>query len=551
MKQIKILIFIVSSVTVIFQPAKGQNTFSDVYSILQSNCSTSGCHGGASPISFSVDGSEADVYDAIVGVNVSNTAAMAKGNKLVAPGDVYRSFLLRKIAHGISQGLNLDPAEKDIIPGTHPQLSNMDFELLRQWVLFGAAETGITVDTGIINDYYRNGGIEATYSGQINVPDSSEGFQMYIGKIFIPPMIEYEYFVKYDTKLSENKEVYKVETFLPSQSHHFIAYKFFSGQGGNIGSGLRTVDANSHGLAEFGFTVGPNKWEYELPQGTAYFWAKNLVLDINLHIQNPSADSIMACDIYMNVYTQSQGTADHYMFSNNYPNYDIAIPHDSSEYTFEVIANDPNATNKWKIWKMTTHTHRYGTDYDVWIRNPDGSKGTQVYEGFFNYEDNFSVGFYRWGSDVTIRTYEDPYLEVNPHDGFIHRAKFINTAGPDTVKWGLTSLDEMMVLNLQYFAGAPITTGIEKPSSKSEIILYPNPANGTFELKHHSVKSGVSLVEVYNSVGERVSVPHEGFWHEGTNIVRINTDGNLTTGIYFVKISFDGESTMRKIIITL
>lgn len=174
--------------------ALAQESFTMIHNILQTRCAGNGCHNGSTS-TFNVMQSEADVYAALVNADPLNPAALAKGNKLIRPGYPTKSFLLRKIAHGISDVLEIEPAEGGNMPDAGGSLEDHEIELFRQWVIFGAPLTGNVVDTALINTYYREGGIDDTQPDHA-APDPSEGFQMYMGRIFVPPLTEYEYYQK-------------------------------------------------------------------------------------------------------------------------------------------------------------------------------------------------------------------------------------------------------------------------------------------------------------------------------------------------------------------
>ncbi|MFN8397379.1 MAG: hypothetical protein U0176_22340 [Bacteroidia bacterium] len=55
---------------------------------------------------------------------------------------------------------NLDsPSEGNPMPqGGGASLTNIEAEIIRQWIQAGAKQSGNTVDTMLIHDYYTNGG---------------------------------------------------------------------------------------------------------------------------------------------------------------------------------------------------------------------------------------------------------------------------------------------------------------------------------------------------------------------------------------------------------
>jgi hypothetical protein len=530
---------------------KAQNTFTQVHQLLQTKCSGSGCHNG-STATFNVTLSESALYSALVNAAPVNPAAAAKGDKLIDPGYVDRSFLLRKLSHNLNPHLALQqPQEGSYMPVSSPQLPMKEFELIRQWILAGAPQTGNVVDTAIINMYYSGKGIDNTYPVH-NPPAPGEGFQIYVGKIFIAPNTETYLYIKHKPRFTAHTEISRITTIMPPSAHHFIILKFIPGGSGGYREGLRPEEENSHADNQYGIGTGSNVWDYTLPQGTAYLWEQNTVLDLNLHIFNTHADTVLATDLYINVFTQPHGTANSYMMVRNFPNFDLSVPQDSLEHTFTLVANDTTETKMWKIWQLYTHTHKYGTDYDVYIRNEDGSTGTQVYEGFYSYEQNFMVGFYRTGVDVTIRYFPDnALLEVDPRLGFIHIAKFKNTNGPDPVNWGLTSYDEMMNVGFQYVYGDDLEPASvqNKKAENIRLNVFPNPASNMISLNYVLQQPADVQVELVNILSEKTVLLNRQNKTAGNYLEEIELGNSFASGVYLLTFHAANETVIRRIVI--
>lgn len=526
--------------------------------MLQTNCAGSGCHNGSTP-TFDVTQSTSDLYDDLVNADPINPTALAKGNKLIKPGYPTRSFLLRKIAHGISDVLEVQqPNEGQDMPPSGA-LPDSDIELVRQWIIFGAPETGNVVDTALINTYYREGGIDDTYA-EHEPPAEGEGFQMYMGRLFVPPLTEYEYYMKFDPEIGTGIEVPKIETYMPQETHHFVIYSFNPGAEVAYQDGLRNAydlgAQDSHADIKNPIATGPGLWNYELPEGTAYYWPAHTVFDMNIHIKNSSPDSILSTDMYMNVYTQEAGTTDQYMQIKLFPVLDIEIPRDGEEHIFTEWAGDSAAENTWKIWNLYTHTHKYGTMYNAYEMNPDGSKGEMIYDGDYSYEWGFDVGFYRTGPEVTFRYFPDNELyEIDPRLGIIHEAGFTvsdSTAnsGMDPVLWGLTSDDEMMVLGIQYIEGESLT-GIDEAAPIEGLRIFPNPTTNVFNINFNLLEPSNVDISIHDIVGKQVATVSSGSETAGfkTNTVDCDVLG-LSTGTYFVRMQIGESLVSRKLIVT-
>ena len=159
------------------------------------------------------------------------------------------------------------------------------------------------------------------------------------------------------------------------QSHHFILYKFNGNAANTIDDGVREVSLfgeNPFLVNSSLISTWQNDDDLRLPAGTAFYWDTNTVLDLNYHIPNYSSELILPADIYLNIYTQPSGTAIKRMKSDLLLYSDLfwSIPTGESTLSEPVINNQD-----WNIWSITAHTHKLGTDFDVFLRDENGEKG--------------------------------------------------------------------------------------------------------------------------------------------------------------------------------
>lgn len=77
--------------------------------------------------------------------------------------------------------------------------------------------------------------------------------------------------------------------------------------------------------------------------------------------------------------------------------------------------------------------------------------------------------------------------------------------------------------------------------SNTEFSIYPNPSNGNFRIDYDSTIGSIN-VEIYSTLGQKV------FEKQNLENNIITTNG-LQSGIYFVKITKDSKSTVKKIVI--
>lgn len=440
-----------------------QSTYELVYQIFQASCASSSCHDNDQPranLDLQGSGSNAmmEVYNNLVNATPNNGTATDADNLLVKPGDVSRSFLFRKINAGLDPTLSLESGEGSPMPLTGGALSNEDIELVRQWILHGAPANGEVIDVATIESYYQNG--ISSVPNPPAKPDPSEGFQLHLGPFFIEPGQEDEVFIKHDLMLDETIEVNAIETVMGNQSHHFIINKFLeqnanicgipinSGGADAFPAGYRDVNNSSHFSALYqGGAQEPGI--LELPYKTAYIWESGTVIDLNSHYINSNQNQVLAAEVYVNIYTQPAGTASQEMLSFMLPKVDINLPPDGQLKTlsanFPLITCFPQGAY---LWALTSHTHELGRDFDIYKSNIGGQNVEHLYDAscaLTDGEPGCSTEDYDYQHPPQIEF--DEYYKLNNSDWLKMEAQYVNNTN-ETVNFGLTSQDEMMIMFL-------------------------------------------------------------------------------------------------------
>ncbi len=148
---LKKLVFTLAA-TIALTTTYAQKTWSDIYTILNTKCSSQACHGsGSANDEFNVDTTASVLYSQLLNANPNNPYARdSVHNKFITPNSPQTSFLLRKIAHcDTSSSLSLtQPFEGSGMPVIGGTLPDADIELIYNWVNQGASETAaISPDT--------------------------------------------------------------------------------------------------------------------------------------------------------------------------------------------------------------------------------------------------------------------------------------------------------------------------------------------------------------------------------------------------------------------
>ena len=511
-----------------------QSTFSQITSLFQANC-TVGCHNSSDNSgNLNLTGTDQEIYNRLVNVDPTNPAAQAAGYKRIKPGHPNQSYMVRKCNNNLYQSANLPDLSFGTPMPNYPQpaLANEQIELIRQWVYEGAPLTGSPVNTALINSYYQEGGINSIPEPP-PVPTEPGSFQLHIGKIFLAPQSEKEYFIKYDLGLTEDIYVNRIEMIMADQSHHLIIYKFLPGQDEFFEEGLRlqnpTTGEGSSGNSATLVNAWQISYDTNLPEGTAYLWEAGDVLDMNYHFRNYDLDSILAIEAYINIYTDQSAEEPEIMYSDLLTNLSIYIPNDNENHVFSKADFDLSAQNFINVWQLTSHTHKYGTDFDIFKRNEDGSEGEKIYEGWFNTDYTFNQGYYDF-AHPPIRQFE-PQIEVNPRLGLIQKATYRNN-GPNAVFFGLTTNDEMMVYYLQYTIGNSIdnSVGINPLEANNPIQVYPNPSKNLLNItSNFNSDEHIESIEIFDISGKLVLQANTKEYGE-----LITLNHNLKPGVYLL-----------------
>lgn len=529
-----------------------QSTFEQVHAIFQAKC-TAGCHSSGSPSgNLNLSGTTADVYNRLVNVNPTNPVAAANGLKRVDPGYTHRSFLMKKVNNGLDVHNDLETGEGNTMPDGQPSLTLTERELIRQWIIWGAPDTGNVHNEQLIAAYYNGQGIPEIEAPLTPEEEGREGYQVRFGPIFVEPGGEFELFQVYKTKTTEDREIIEMKSKISPYSHHWVMRTIEPGAANNLG--VAPVDGNDFTTQAFVFQYAKymGVWQFsgsiDLPEGTAIFQDSAAVILLNLHIPNYNQDSILAATGYINFYTQPAGSGAVEMKTDlatyGAPNpFVLNIPPTGQPHTLDFPFTIPGETRY--FWSIQGHTHQWGIDYDMFLRNNDGSKGDLIYEGFYNSNYSFNQGYWDY-THPAIRIFE-PMLEVDMNDGMIFEASWLNN-GPDTVPFSFTTQGEMFITYYQYTTELPtsVKDGNEQVSS---VDVYPNPSRDNINLSYTLKNTAHAVVELFNHTGSKVKTIVNAVQSAGKHLLKIKSaDEELAPGTYMVSVTVDGEVTTKKIV---
>lgn len=542
--------------------------FPVVYNILNTKCSNATCHSSAASSPLQFDGSSSSVYAAIHGQLPTNSAALGRGEKLVWVDQPYQSYLLKKAASWLDTDLSLPAGESD--SAAHSQastgLTNIEAEYIRQWIMNDASQTALSIDTAIINQYY-NDTARAAFYPKLPQPSSGTGLQVRFGPIFVRGTSgnnEVEYMLMHQINFPSDMEVKGVQGGMSSQSHHFLLFQFpDSASAAQQLVGLRQVSLGTSGIVS-PFDGNKNlisAWQtpsaISLPSGTAFFWPKTTYLDLDYHVKNytsPGNSGIMPFDFYLNVtYTPRVITDNTLEMKSQLVNSAslILIPHQVTTLPYSDQSNGNNETRY--IWMMSSHTHKFGTGFNIYKydNSMPGGFGDTLYKGTIDYANAsgpVETGFYDW-EHPSIEYFSPQYKMNMATGGLICQTTWNNTSG-NLIHFGFTTSDEMQLFYYMYTSQPPVSTGISAVTSSAfDFTIYPNPMTNMGTISYTLSSPATVNASILDITGKEVATLKDEKESAGDYNVNIGQNKSLASGMYFAKVTVNGETYTRKFVV--
>lgn len=425
-------------------PDKEKSTFQVIQSkILQPSC-TAGCHSAGT--AFATESGlvldAASAYSQLTGKSPKNAAALRDGLQMVptsgGTGALEISFLWQKIDTGHDHAEEHPDYGQPMPLGREP-LTNGELEFIRQWIVAGAPETGVVASETILSDTSRNRQ-SATFQ-PLDPP--ANGFQIKLGPFDIAPGFEREFNYFQPAPHSDTVFVNRVEISMRPGSHHFILYSFsLVTPSSQLPQPMVFRDLrNPNGTLNFDvinqmafhqFFAGTQwpKMDDVFPAGVALEWPAGQGLDLNSHYVNKGSSAIKG-EVHINLHTIPAQDVVHRAKILNIGNQDITLP-PLKTTTIEMVRSVNQPMN---IFKMFSHAHQLLTEFKIIVVGGPRN-GEVVYQ--------------------TTDWQHPPILTLNPpltlQAG--HGLKLVATYRNHkniTVKFGLTSEDEMMILFGYYY----------------------------------------------------------------------------------------------------
>ncbi len=420
-----------------------QPTETATYDLIQQrifnvSCAVSGCHAAPSDATYAQHKlilEKTVSYGYLVGVAPTQPTAKADGLLRVKAYNSDQSLLFHKLNFNASHHSGKSYGSPMPLGGN--ALSVGQIEFIRRWIEAGAPQTGSVADEKLLDDTTPSNG---TAFEPLAAPAPGEGFQLKVEKFEVAPNFERELFVR--RAINNPQDLYVNRFVLRSRanSHHLVIYGFENQQ--NLPSFDQFRDLHnpdgSLNLATYltmqnhVFMGGgtDTNLEYTFPEGTALMLPANASVDLNPHYFN-RGNTVLYGENYVNFYTTPKASVQHVVQMLDLQNTNLTLP--AGQKT--TVTKDFTFSKAVKIIMLNSHNHQLGEKFVIKLKG--GSRdGEVVYEST------------DWAHPL-IKNFVTP-ISLKKGEGLTSVVTYNNTT-TKTVKFGLTSTDEMNIIFGYYY----------------------------------------------------------------------------------------------------
>jgi hypothetical protein len=379
----------------------------------------------------------------------------------------------------------------------------------------------------------------------VELEPPEQGIQFHLGPFDVPPNFEREFYYFQPMDTTGDLYLERAEIIMRPGSHHFIAYSFseevpsWANLTAETYRDIRNLDGSyiSGNLTatlwhSFGFGTQWPYLNYQFPPGVALRIDADLGLDLNSHYINRT-DSASVGEVYVNMHLAKPDEIDHAAEVLSLNNFDLELPPNKIT-TLERTFLFPEDVS---VFQLMSHAHEHMLEFRVEMVGGE-LDGELIYIA------------YDWEHPPILEL--DPPLHVQRGEGMRLIVTYDNWTD-ETLRFGLLSEDEMMILFGYYYLGSPtLSTDSPRmiPGAFDLKQNYPNPFNGETKVEFTITREEEVSLQVFDMLGRPVSSLASGVTPKGRHVMKWSaTDGEgapLPSGVYFVRLSIDGQSRTKK-----
>ena len=143
----------------------------------------------------------------------------------------------------------------------------------------------------------------------------------------------------------------------------------------------------------------------------------------------------------------------------------------------------------------------------------------------------------------------DPPLTLKAGEGLKAIATYNNSTS-NTIRFGLQSTDEMMIVFGAYYKGELLSSVSEDhaPTTFSLEQNYPNPFNPSTTIHFELPAAGFVALKVYDMLGKETATLANSYYASGSHSVIFN-GSNAASGMYFYRLMTGGGNEVKKMML--
>ncbi len=390
-------------------------------------CNVSTCHGPFAQANL--DLSQEAAYLSLVGIAADNAVANAAGKLRVSPGDPTGSFLSQKLRGTQAAG------EGSRMPLIGPQLPANELALIDAWIAAGAPATGRVPDQPCLppNEYVPTPA----------PPVPPGGHQILLEGPWLQPGQELEGCMWVRVPNTADFIAGKWEFALNPGTHHFAIFPWTKTgtptTGVWVGNDVGCISGADFGNSLSGAPQAPY-FVATYPAGIGRVVEGGSYIGLNAHYRNYWQVPIQI-KVWSNIYPFA-GTPAHLgqtiidytdMFSINVP---------PGQQRIQPGRWHNTSSEVWNVYSVTGHMHQRGLRFTA-----KKSDGTVIYENF-----DFAHPIFRQFDPPLVLAPGDWIDYECLHDNGVTKPVRRDGAGnPTTLRFGVTTEDEMCTLNGEFF----------------------------------------------------------------------------------------------------
>ncbi len=402
--------------------------------ILTPSCATTGCHASKSDATYlqhELVLEKSVAFANLINVKSKNANAQADNLVRVKPFDAEASLFLRKL-HLFDLRHTSDYGNP--MPLGLTKLTVGQVEFIEQWIIAGAPRTGTVADASLLDDQTA----QTENFVPLAAPETGKGFQVNLSKFQVAANFEREFFVYKSIGNTADVFVNRFEINMRLNSHHLVVYDF----NGDIPAlifpqkeairDIRNSDGSLNGvnmlpMGYHVYVIGAQSpyTDFQFPAGVALKVKANAALDFNSHYVNKEPAPIVG-EVNVNFHTVAASSVQKEAKTINFANTSITL----NPSVRTTLSKTFTVSKSISVITLTSHTHQLGEKFVIKIVG-----GTRNGEVVYTSTDWHHPQFNKY----------DPPILLQPGQGLASEITY-NNKKSTTVKWGLTSEDEMGII---------------------------------------------------------------------------------------------------------